>query len=213
MDGGSENPGRSGVKQIYESIVDWYVDAFFGDLTDADWLRMFHARLAQNCLILDVGSGPGNFAKYMSHLGARVICCDLALSMIVAARHLAQEVSGAAVMDMQSWCFRAEAFEGILAAYSLMHVPKTEAAPTLRGFRRSLRAGGTLALMVKEGSGSYEMRSASAPSARGLVQLWDIGELITLLEGVGFQVVSRESKTSTSPHEFSYPKCFLLCQC
>lgn len=208
---GGEQPMETGIKRLYESISDWYVDAFFDDLTDADWLRRFRDSLPQDCRILDAGAGPGNFAKFLGALGVRVVCGDLAVSMTAAARRLVPEAP-AIVMDMQDLCFRDSSMDGILVAYSMLHVPRAKALDTLRGFARMLRPGGVVALMVKEGRGCYEIRSGLAPEARGLVQLWEAGELMELLVQSGIRIIECDRRHASSPYELQHPKCFLLGQ-
>ena len=107
----------------------------------------------------DVGAGPGNFAKYIAHAGFRVVASDISLEMVKASARLTPEAVSV-VADMRDLPFQDGSFDGLLCAYSLMHVPAPANRGVLREFARVMRVGGYLQLMMKTGTEHYAFRSS-----------------------------------------------------
>jgi len=194
---------------LYSGIVEWYVQRFFDDLEDADWLDTLVRRLPPSSLILDVGAGPGNFARFLARNGCTTISSDIAVEMVRASQVLVPECP-TVVADMRSLPFRGESFDGILCAYSLMHIPAGATPGVLAEFTRMLRPAGVLQLMIKTGSGAYQFRSGLVEDARGFVQLWELEEFLSLVEESGCSIEDVQKKQPSSPHEFDYPKVMIL---
>jgi SAM-dependent methyltransferase len=125
--------------------------------------------------VLDAGCGPGWESATFAEAGGDVVGIDLTAAFLDAAR---QEVPEAALarMDMRQLGFGGNAFDGVWACASFLHVPREDAGPTLGEFRRVLRPGGTLLLSVKrEGDERY-------------FTLYDRDELAELVVESGFAV-------------------------
>jgi SAM-dependent methyltransferase len=196
---------------LYSNIVDWYVEKFFDDLEDGDWLRAFRDVLEPNDLVLDAGAGPGNFARYLQSLGLQLISSDIAISMASASHRLVPEAPAMAC-DMRSIPLYGSTLDAVLCAYSLMHVPAAATPDVIQEFARVTRDGGYLQLMIKTGVGSYQFKSDLVDGGRGFVQLWDPDEIKSLIGTLGFTVLHAEAREPISPYEFEHPKMMLLCQ-
>ena len=66
----------------YEKIADKYAQQYFDDLADVPYIDIFLEKLPVNGRILDVGSGPGQFAKHMLEKGFEVIGVDFSKEMV-----------------------------------------------------------------------------------------------------------------------------------
>jgi SAM-dependent methyltransferase len=97
--------------------------------------------------VLDVGCGPGGYHESIWNAGAQVVGVDASFGMVREAR--ANAVDGergvhVAQADAQALPFRDGAFDRVLAAHMLYHVP--DRAGALREMRRVLRIGGRAVL-------------------------------------------------------------------
>lgn len=195
--------------RIYSEIADWYVDSFFDDPSDADWLDQFCKGLPPAGLVLDAGAGPGNFSKFLLARGLRPVSSDIAVGMVAMSRRLVPNVP-TVISDMRHVPARTAAFDGLLCAYSLMHVPEPLEEAVLAEFARVLKDGGVLQLMVKLGDSPYAFRARGVDGVTGHVQLFKQVALIQQLERLGLHAYVQRIKRPTSPAEFDHPKLMVL---
>ncbi len=130
--------------------------ALFADLVDA----------AGGGPVVDVGCGPGHVTAYLHELGVDAFGIDLSPAMIDLARHdhpgLRFEVGSMTDLDLAD-----AAVVGLLAFWSLIHVPDDAVCTVFGHFRRVLRPGGPLLLgfhvgdesrLKTQGYGGYPMK-------------------------------------------------------
>ena len=120
--------------------------------------------LAPGQRVLDAGCGNGAYLRALRGRPVRAAGCDLSRGMLRAAGHPAL-----ANADVAALPFRDGAFDVVLAAHMLYHVPGRPAA--VRELRRVLAAGGTC-LAVTNGAGHLRslgelVEAAVGPSAPG----------------------------------------------
>ena len=159
---------RSIVSELVERFLDPLEAAIEGD----------SARIA------DVGCGPGWESATFAERGHEVVGVDLTPAFLRAAESEAPEASFAR-MDMRSLGFAAEAFDGLWACASFLHVPREDALGTLKEFHRVLRPEGICFLSVKRGDG--EMHSDAYEGDRRRFTLYQPAELRELAENAGFE--------------------------
>ncbi|MCP4893574.1 MAG: class I SAM-dependent methyltransferase [Actinomycetales bacterium] len=103
--------------------------------------------------VLDAGCGSGRDSAAFLGAGLEVVAFDTAPSLA----SLASELTG---LDVRICGFsdiaEVEAFDGIWACASLLHVPREELTEVVAHLVRSLRRGGVLYASFKEGEGSRE---------------------------------------------------------
>ena len=103
--------------------------------------------------ILDLGCGSGRDSKHFLDKGYCVTAIDGSKELCtLASKHIGQEVL---CMDFAEVEFE-EAFDGIWACASLHHVDRTSIKDVLTRLYRALKAGGTMYLSFKEGTGERE---------------------------------------------------------
>ncbi len=93
--------------------------------------------------LCDLGCGPGHVAAYLHAQGREAIGVDLADGMIEQAQRLYPAVLFVRA-DMRDLPFASGAFAGIVAFYSLIHIPPAEMVRTLHELRRVLQQDGEL---------------------------------------------------------------------
>jgi len=126
---------------------------FFRNSIDVDASSLyapFLVRMPESARILDAGCGSGRDALAFSRLGHDVIAFDGSSELAaLASRHTGLEVQ---VLRFGEVSF-VEAFDGIWACASLLHVPRVELSETVEILSRALRSGGVFYLSFKEGQG------------------------------------------------------------
>jgi SAM-dependent methyltransferase len=103
--------------------------------------------------VADVGCGPGRITAYLQSIGFDAFGIDLSPAMIDVARQdypgLRFEVGSMTHLELAD-----DSVTGLLAWFSLIHVPDDEVPAVLAEFFRVLRPGGTLLLGFHAGEGS-----------------------------------------------------------
>ncbi len=169
-------------QRIYTQDADRYAETYrtwvpAADITDLAALLL--GPLSGGATVLDVGTGSGRDLGTLRHLGADATGVELSPEMAAHARRYGPVIEA----DMRDLPFEDGQVDGLLAAASLLHLPRREAQRALGEFRRVLRDGGRLVVSVKEGQGEQW-----APGGR-YFQLWTADQLTADLAGAGFEVV------------------------
>jgi SAM-dependent methyltransferase len=106
----------------------------------ADALVSYVPDLGAGARVLDLGAGTGVASDALAARGAQVIAADVAYGML---RHEAASRPPAVCADAARLPFRADAFDHVVAAFVLNHVPDLVA--TLVELARVVRPGGSIA--------------------------------------------------------------------
>ncbi len=143
----------------YDTVAASYADLLRDALASAPYVRGILALFADLVRsvgggpVADVGCGPGHVTAHLCDLGVDAFGVDLSPAMIDLARrdHPGPrfEVGSMTALDLAD-----SAVAGLLAWYSLIHVPDAEVPAVLAGFRRVLRPGGPLLVGFHTGDGS-----------------------------------------------------------
>jgi ubiquinone/menaquinone biosynthesis C-methylase UbiE len=155
------------------------------DLLDA-FLRMLPGNSPRH--VLDVGCGPGRDAAYLAAHSCRVIGLDLSRAQLCwAAGHAT--ASAFCQADMRQLPFQSNAFDGLWACASLLHLPRAQIPTALDELRRVARPGSLLYMGVKIGEGEGW---SPAPALGGAVRYFTYfqpEEIAGLVTQAGFRVV------------------------
>ena len=103
-------------------------------------LLEFSSRIPPNGRILDAGCGNGAYSHILSE-NFEVIGVDISERQIELAKQNAPKVKFIC-QDMTKVNFPDEYFDGILAYYSIFHIPREEHQEVLRNFHRMLKING-----------------------------------------------------------------------
>lgn len=147
----NEDPWLRDTRISYDTVAISYADRMREALAGEPYLRAALAVFADlvhgagGGPVADVGCGPGHVTAYLRELGVDAFGVDLSPTMIDVARRdhprLRFEVGSMTDLDLPE-----ASIAGLLAFWSLIHIPD-EAVPTVFGhFHRALRPGGPLML-------------------------------------------------------------------
>jgi SAM-dependent methyltransferase len=147
------------LRSSYDVVADSYDATFDDELAgkprDRELLLGFAASTQDP--IADVGCGPGHIGRSLRDAGRHVIGLDLSSEMTKRAHG---RLTVALVADMRSLPIAAAGLGGIVAFYSLIHLPRSDVVPLLREFHRALRPGGRVRFSAHEGEGVLQVVTA-----------------------------------------------------
>ncbi|MEU9098597.1 class I SAM-dependent methyltransferase [Streptomyces sp. NPDC048361] len=151
--------------------------------------------------VADVGCGSGRVTAHLRRLGVDAFGTDLSPMMIAVARRdhpgLRFEVGSMTDLDIPD-----ASLAGLVAWYSLIHIPDGELDAVLHHFRRALRPGAPLLLsfhvgdevrLKSQGYGGHPMKVH--------VHLRRPGDLITRLGATGFAIEAQMTLSSAESRE------------
>ncbi len=142
----------------YDTVAESYADLLRDALAAAPYERGVLALFAElvraggDGPVADVGCGPGRITAHLRSLGVDAFGIDLSPAMIDRAR---RDHPGLrfAVGSMTDLSLADSSAAGLLAWFSLIHVPDDEVPAVLGQFHRVLRPGGVLLLGFHVGDG------------------------------------------------------------
>lgn len=146
--------------------------------------------------ILDAGCGPGHWTAHLVALGRGAEGMDPVDEFVEIARvaHPQVPYRVASFVDLVE---APHQYGGILAWYSLIHLPPPELAETLEILHAALAPGGRLLLGFFDGSKVAPFDHAVTPA-----HFWPASRMQSLVEAAGFTVDHVEQRTDpgTRPH-------------
>jgi SAM-dependent methyltransferase len=144
----------------YDRVADEYVRRISDELKNKPLDRQLLDRFAENVRNLgaacDIGCGPGHVARYLHERGVKICGVDISTEMVERACRLAPGVEFRQG-DMMALDVPDEAWAGIVAFYSVIHIPRMDVVHALRELRRVLRPGGLLLLSFHIGDNSIHL--------------------------------------------------------
>lgn len=136
--------------------------------------------------VLELGSGPGREAEYLEQRGLTVDRTDATLAFVERLRHAGHE---ARLLDVRSGALGGP-YDAMLANAVLLHLARDDMELALEACHAATRAGGMLALTLKEGDG--EAWSDAKLGAPRWFVYWRPQPLRDALERAGWTVVRLE---------------------
>jgi SAM-dependent methyltransferase len=141
------DPNEHDPRSSYDAVADEYASRIATELQhkpfDRQLLDEFADQVRGRGLVADIGCGPGHVGRYLHDCGVHVVGIDLSSGMIQCARSLHPGMQFQEA-DMTALPVPSETWAGIVAFYSLIHIPRDRVVTTLREFRRVLRPNGLL---------------------------------------------------------------------
>ena len=146
--------------------------------------------------VADVGCGPGRTTAELRRLGVDAFGIDLSPGMIEVAR---RDHPGARfeVGSMTDLALTDASMTGLVAWYSLIHIPDEEIGSVLAQFHRVLQPGGPLLIGFHVGDGSrLKTEGYGGHPMKVYVHRRQHGQMIAWLTEAGFAVESHRTLTS-----------------
>jgi SAM-dependent methyltransferase len=157
--------------------------------------------------VVDVGCGPGRITIHLHELGLPVRGIDLSPAMVAEARrrypHLDFQVGCLTELDLPD-----ASVAGLVAWYSIIHLPPGERPAAFAEFGRVLRPGGRLQLAFQVGDGPVEIEQAYGHRVSATAYRLDPDHIEQLLRAAGFTVLTRQVRAPIEPE--TTPQAYLL---
>ena len=145
----SMKDAASSVLKAYDAVAREYDRQISDELDhkplDRAWLTAFADLVGTTGTIADVGCGPGHVTRYLAELHDDVVGADLSPAMIAIARERAPQLTFT-VESMLALAAADQAWAGVLAWYSIIHLGSDERPIAYAEVARVLRPGGHLFL-------------------------------------------------------------------
>ena len=135
---------------VYDQKAAEYRNLLAKDPATDGSVATFVDHLPHGARVLDLGCGPGTWARVMLAAGLVVDAIDASAGMVEEARAIPGLTVSQATFDALEG---ADLYDGIWANFSLLHAPKAEMPAHLARLRRLLKPGGVMHIGLKEGSG------------------------------------------------------------
>ncbi len=136
------------LRGTYDRIAaDWARD-HEGDTWWRDGTARFASLLPPGARVLDAGCGSGQKARFFQDLGMHVLGIDFSEKLLDIARRTATG-SEFRLLDLRDIGTLPEAFDGVFAQASLLHIPKAETFSVIEGMVSRLVPQGLLYIAVK----------------------------------------------------------------
>jgi SAM-dependent methyltransferase len=186
------------IARTYDAVAEDYAAAFAGELAhkpfDRGLLDRFAAAMAGRGPVLDAGCGAaGHVTRYLADRGARIAGADLSARCAQVARGRQPGLPFAAA-DMCRLPLRGGCLAGVVAFYSVIHLPRTRIPAALAEFRRVLRPGGGLLLAMHGGDGETGAADWFGHPVQVRATLVRPGELTGALGQAGFTVAEQHQR-------------------
>ncbi|MDG4757344.1 class I SAM-dependent methyltransferase [Micromonospora sp. WMMD710] len=184
------------VRQAYSSVAQLYIELFgTRQQVHVDDLAFIERHLAGGPgAVLDLGCGPGHITEHLRSLGVDASGIDMVPEFIAHAR--ATHPGGRYHLgSIERLDVADHSIAGILAWYSLIHLPPRHLDDVLTEFRRAMAPGGTLVIGFFDGDefAAFDHKVTTA-------YRWPVDEFSARLVRAGFAEVDRMQRPFDGTH-------------
>jgi SAM-dependent methyltransferase len=205
----------------YDEVADEYVRRIYDELAhkpfDRELLDAFVGRMREDARaddtkpghVLDVGCGPGHVSRYLRDRGVDVSGLDLSEGMLARARRLNPDITFVHG-DMTALADPDGSWAGIVAFYSLIHIPRAEVVRGLTGLKRVLRPGGLLLMAFHIGDEDLHVEDLWGHTVSLDFTLFQPQEMAGYLKSAGFAIDSLLERDPYPDVEYPSRRCYIL---
>ncbi len=209
MDGES----LSDVQHSYDAVADEYTERIYAELRhkprDREILDKFGKAVRDFGIACDFGCGPGHVACYLHDRNVPVMGIDLSSAMVETARRRNPGIEFRQA-DIRRSGFADETIGGIVAFYSIIHIPRSEVVATLSEMRRVVRPGGLLLLAFHIGDTVLHLDELFGKRVSLDFVFFETSEMSGFLEQAGLEVVEAIEREPYPNVEYPSRRAYVL---
>ena len=177
-------------RQAYNLAARKYHELFHDEMNEKEYDRKLLDRFAEkfgnDSLICDAGCGPAaHIGRYVFDKGIPVMGVDISDQCVELARRHNPGMKFERA-DMGDLPFADEAFDGIIAYYSIIDTPKKHVGRIFREFHRVLKSHGYLLVAVKAGASEGYLTELLGIKTEIYFTLFTEAEIAGYYERTGF---------------------------
>lgn len=189
--------------EVYDEISTSYATKFN---EPSDNIDDFLKLIGKGGKILDAGCGPGVDVAYIASKGFDVIGIDLSEKMLEIAKRKNPRIYFQKA-DIRKLNFKPNTFDGIIASFSLIHIPKKDVNKTVDNFYKLLKPRGVIYIGIQEGkSQEIFLTEPLKPDEKIFLNIISAKEIKEILTKAGFIVLNEFSRPAENKEEFDFNK-------
>jgi SAM-dependent methyltransferase len=179
------------VRATYDEVASEYAarisDELEGKPLDRALLDVFAKHVGSGPRVCDAGCGPGHVARYLHDRGVNVYGVDLSPNMVAEAsrRHPGIELRVGSLAEPLD---APDSLAGIVAFYSLIHLPREQVTPVLAEMWTALRPGGLVFLAFHMGNKVLHLEEWWGHAVVIDFIFFEIEEMKTYLKQAGYEL-------------------------
>ncbi len=194
------------VISTYNKIAKVYANTFSNP---SEHMDEFLKLLPENGKVLDAGCGMGADSNYAHSKGFKVIGIDMSEKMLEIARGNNSNVDFR-LADIKNIKFAENELDGVIASFSLIHIPKENIPKILRRFALFLKPSGAIYVSVQAGeSKEIFIDEPLAPEEKLFLNIFSFDEIKNILINEGFEIIYQH-KRSPRKKELPFTKLFII---
>jgi SAM-dependent methyltransferase len=200
------------IAHTYDVAAEHYAATFAAELGgkpfDRDLLDRYAAALAGRGEVWDVGCGAaGHLTRYLADRGVAASGVDISPGSVAVARRCQPGLTFR-VADMCDLPASEASLAGIVAFYSIIHLPRPRIPAALAEFRRVLAPGGALLAAMHGGTGETGSDAAFGLPVQVRATLVALDEIAAMAESAGLTIRERHER-APYPGEYPSPRLYL----
>ena len=200
------------IAHTYDVAAEHYAATFAGELDakpfDRGLLDRYAAALAGRGEVWDVGCGAaGHLTRYLADRGVAASGADISPGSVAVARRCQPGLTFR-VADMCQLPAGTGSLAGVLAFYSMIHLPRPRIPAALAEFRRVLGPGGALLAAMHGGTGETGSDAAFGLPVAVRATLVTLDEMTAMAVSAGFTVRERHERAHY-PGEYPSQRLYL----
>ena len=186
--------------ELFNKLADSYQERFFSVEAYQEPLLLFLDQLKADATVLDIACGPGNISHFLlEHKpGLKLTGIDLAPNMI----NLARRNNPNAVFQVQD-ALQIDTldarFDAVVVGFLFPYLSMEQVTDFLKKVYQLMNPEGILYLSTMEDLYENSRLRASSTGEQVMMHYYEAGFLTTLLERIGFEVISER----TQPYRIS----------
>lgn len=190
-------------RQTYNLAAKTYFDLFKNEMEekkyDRELLDKFAEKFNGNSLICDAGCGPSiHIGKYIFDKGIKVIGIDISDKCVDLARKHNPDIE-VLQGDIGDLHFTDNCLDGIISYYSIIDTPKKYINKIFGEFKRVLKPGGSLLVVVKAGNTEGYLKELLGIESEIYFTLFNEDEIKSYFSASGFVLEFLEKR---NPYDF-----------